>query len=101
MLEWIGIEAFMESLDVVAIAYESARDKAGEEVRGAFDDALEYVKKDPLSAPLRCAANNTRVAFRLLADVADISRETLGDLARVNRERKDRVRLLDREVSRR
>ena len=101
LTEWIGVEAFMESLDVVSIAYESARDTAGEHLRGAFNDALEYVKKDPLSAPLRCAANNTRVAFRLLGDVADISRETLDDLSRVNQERRDRIRLLDRESSQR
>ena len=36
-----------------------------------------------------------------LGDVVDISRDTLDDLSRVNQERKDRVRLLDREPVRR
>lgn len=100
LVEWIGVEAFMESLDVVSIAYESAAGTAGDHLRGAVRDAFEYAKKDPMSAPLRCAANNTRVAFRLLGDVFDISRETLDDLSRVNRERIDRIRLLDREAFR-
>jgi hemerythrin-like domain-containing protein len=97
LTEWIGIEALMESLDVVSISYESAKDTAEEHLRGAFDDALEYIRKDPVSAPLRCTANNTRVALRLLGEMASISRETLDDLSRVNQERKDRLRLLDRK----
>ncbi|MDG1944526.1 MAG: hemerythrin domain-containing protein [Halioglobus sp.] len=100
LVEWVGVEAFMESLDVVSIAYESAVGTAGDHLRGAVRDAVKYAKKDPMSAPLRCAVNNTRVAFRLLGDVFDISRETLDDLSRVNRERIDRIRLLDREAFR-
>ena len=101
MAEWIGIEALMESLEVVSIAYESARDTTGDHVRSAVQDSLEMFRESPLSAPMRCAANNARVTFRILGDVIEISRETLGDLDRVNQERKDRVRLMDREPSRR
>ena len=96
VLEWIGIEAFLESLEVVSIAYESARESALESLGTAVQDGLEYFREAPLSAPLRCAANNTRVTFRLLGEMAVISRETLDDLSRVNQERKDRVRLLER-----
>lgn len=91
----------MESLEVVAIAYESTRDTAGEHVRAAFKDAMGFFREAPLSAPLRCVANNTKVTFRLLSEVAEISRETLDDLSRVNQERKDRIRLLDRQAVRR
>ncbi len=97
MVEWIGVEALMESLDVVSIAYESARDTASDLLRTALQDSLGFFRKAPLSAPLRCVANNTRVTFRLLGEVAEISRETFDDLSRVNQARKDRVRLLDRE----
>ena len=72
----------MESLEVVSIAAESARDTTGESLRSAWRDSLEYFREAPLSAPLRCVANNTRITFRLLTEVADISRETLDDLAR-------------------
>ena len=36
MVEWIGVEAFMESLEVMSIAYESARSTAGEHLRSAL-----------------------------------------------------------------
>lgn len=98
MVEWIGVEAFMESLEVMSIAYESARSTTGDHLRTAFDDSLEYFRKAPLSAPLRCAANNTIITFRLLGDVAEISRETLNDLSRVNQARKDRIRLMDQDT---
>ena len=97
VVEWIGIEALMESLEVVSIAYDSARDSTGEHLRGAFWDSMEFIKRSPLSAPWRVAANNARITFRILGEVADISRETLDDLSRVNQERKDHLRLLDRD----
>jgi hemerythrin-like domain-containing protein len=100
LVEWIGVEAFMESLEVVSIAYESTVDTASNHMRTALKESLGYFRQAPLSAPLRCVANNTRVTLHLLGEVAEISRETLGDLSRVNRERKDRIRLLDRKPAR-
>lgn len=97
MVEWIGIEALMESMEVVSMAYESVRDTAGDHLRAALDEARDMFRESPFTAPFRCAANNAKVTFLLLGDVADISRDTLDDLSRVNQERKDRVRLLDRE----
>jgi hypothetical protein len=101
MVEWIGIEALMESLEVMSMAFDSARDTAGDHLRAALEDSREIFRESPLTAPFRCAANNTKATFRLLGDVADISRDVLDDLSRVNQERKDRVRLLDREPARR
>ncbi len=101
LLEWLGIESFMESVDVVSIAVESARDTTGDSLRDAWRDSLQYFREAPLSAPLRCVANNTRITLRLLGEVAEISRETLDDLSRVNQERKDRVRWLTRNTARR
>ena len=96
MAEWIGIEALMESLEVVSIAMESARDTTEGSLRVAFKDSVKYFREAPLSAPMRCVANNTRITFRLLGEVAAISRETRDDLSRVNQERKDRLRLMFR-----
>lgn len=100
MVEWIGIEALMESLEVVSIAYESAKDTAEEQLKTALEDSLDMLREAPLSAPWRLAANNARVTFKILGAVAEISRETYGDLSRVNQERIDRIRLLDRNPSR-
>ena len=94
MVEWISLEALMESLEVVSMAYESARDTAVDHLRAAVDDSRELFRESPISAPLRCALNNARLTARLLENVADISRDTMDDLARVNQERRDRMRLL-------
>ena len=100
MIEWMGVEAFMESIEVVSIAVESARDTTGDSLRTAVKDSIQYFREAPLSAPLRCFANNTRITLRLLNEVAGISRETLDDLSCVNQERKDRIRLMDRNTAR-
>jgi hemerythrin-like domain-containing protein len=101
LVQWVGVEALMESLEVVSIAYESARDTTSEHVRTALKESVELFRAAPLVAPLRCAANNTRVTFLLLAEMVEISRETVQDLSRVNQERKDRVRLMNRGIARR
>ena len=100
MVEWVSLDAVMESFEVVSIAYDSARSTAETHARDALNDALGYFQKAPLSAPVRCAVNNTRLTFRLLGDIAEISLETLDDLSRVNQARKDRMRLLSREARR-
>ena len=95
LVEWLSIEAVMESLEVLSMAYESARGSAGEHVRIAWDEGLELFRESAVTAPLRCAANNARLGLRLFQEIAEISREALGDISRVNQERKDRIRLLD------
>ena len=95
LVEWLSIEAFMESLEVVSMAVESARGSAGEHAKLALDEGLEMFRESAVTAPLRCAANNARLSFRLLQEVAEISRDAMGDLSRVNEERKSRIRLLD------
>mgnify|MGYP001826603734 CR=1 FL=1 len=96
MVEWIGIEALMESLEVMSMAYESARNSTSDHVRAAWEDCQDMFRESPLTAPFQCAANNAKLTLKLLEDVAEISRDTFDDLSRVNQERKDRVRLLDR-----
>lgn len=94
MLEWIGIEALMESLEVLSMAYESARATAGDHLQAAIDDTRDMVKESPLSSPLRCAVNNTKLGLRCAEEVIGISREALKDLARVNRFRRKRAQTL-------
>lgn len=97
MVEWVGLEALLESFEVMSMAYDSGKDITGEHVRTAVDESLSILREKPLTAPLRCAVNNTRLTFSWMGDLADVSRDTLADLVNVNQERKDRVRLLNRE----
>lgn len=94
MIEWVGIEALMESLEVLSMAMDNTRDATGDHLRSAMDDTVEAVRENPLTAPLRSAVNNTRTAFNWFGDVVDISRDTFEDLSRVNQARKDRVRMV-------
>jgi hemerythrin-like domain-containing protein len=96
LAQWVSVEALLESLEVVAIAYDSTLNATQEHARTALQESVALFRRAPLLAPLRCAANNTRVAVRLLGEVTQISVEALQDLSRVNQERKDRLRLLQR-----
>ena len=84
----------MESLEVLSLAYETARETAGDHLRTAVDESRVMFKDSPASAPLRCTMNNIKLGYRLVGDMLDISREVFDDLDRVNRERKERVDLI-------
>ncbi|MEH6589210.1 MAG: hemerythrin domain-containing protein [Halioglobus sp.] len=94
MVEWVGIEAFMESIDVLSMAYDTARHSAEGHLRGAVDDNVDFMRENLFTAPWRCLFSNTKMTFKLLGEVADISRDTLEDLSRVNQARKDRVHMV-------
>lgn len=96
IMEWVGIEALMESLDVLSMAYDSARSSTGDHVRAAVEDSKDYFRESPLKSPVRCAANNLKLSLKLLEEVAGISKETFDDLSRVNQARRDRMRLLNK-----
>ncbi len=95
LVEWLSVEALMEALDVIAMASEAARSSAGEHLQTAWEDGREMFRESALTAPWRCAGNNARLGLRLVQEVAEISREALEDLSRVNRQRKERMRMID------
>jgi hemerythrin-like domain-containing protein len=95
MLEWIGIEALMESVEVLSMAYDSARSTASDHLQAALDDSRDIANESLLSAPVRCAVNNARLGLRFAEEMIGISKETLKDLARVNQFRRKRAQMLD------
>lgn len=96
MIEWIGVEALMESLEVLTLAYDSARSSTSEHVRTAVDEGKELFEGSLLVAPVLCVFNNTRLGIALAQDMLAISRDTMEDLLQVNRDRRSRVGQLDR-----
>ena len=96
LAEWVGIEALMESYEVLSMAAGNGRSLAGDHVRSAWEESLDIIRETPFTAPWRCAINNTRISFNLLGDLMEVSKDVAEDLSRVNQERKDRLRLLDR-----
>ncbi len=96
MVEWIGIEAFMESLEVLSQAYDIVRSTAEDHFKSAVEESRELFNEAPLTAPVRCAVNNTRLSMALVREMLNISREAFEDLSRVNKARQERVDILDR-----
>jgi len=96
MVEWIGIEALMESMEVVSLAFESTRDATGDHMRTLWQDSKGILGEAPLTGVFRCASNNARLTVSWAGDMIGISKDTLSDLSRVNQERRDRVRLLEK-----
>ena len=96
MVEWVGIEALMESMEVMSMAYEAARDSTGDHLRNLWDESNGIMRQTPFTGMFRCAANNTRLTVDWLGDVVGISKDTVTDLSRVNQERRDRIRLLEK-----
>ena len=95
VLEWIGIEALMESLEILSMAYDSARSTAGDHLQAAIDDSKDMANESLLSAPVRCTVNNTKLGLKFAEEMLGISKEALKDLARVNQFRRKRAQMLD------
>ena len=73
MTEWIGIDALLESVNVVSMAADSSRSLTGEHARRAWDESMSILKEKPLTAPWRCALNNTRISLDLMGELAGVS----------------------------
>lgn len=94
--EWVGVEAVLESLEVLSMAWQNGRVSTVDHLALAARESLYITLDQPLRAPLLCAVNNGRLGLGWLQEVAVISRDTLRDLGRVEQERRDRLRLLRR-----
>lgn len=94
--DWVSVEALLEGYEVLSMAAQSGRAATGDRIRSGVREAIDITVKDPLKAPVLCAANNTRLALAWAGEMRDIYRDAAVDLLRVNRERKDRLRLLKR-----
>jgi len=69
MVEWIGIEALMESMEVVSMAYDSVRDTAGDHLRAALDEEPGTERSGAIAGPGACSpltspSRNCRLARR-------------------------------------
>lgn len=96
LTEWVSLQAALEGLDAVAIGWQNGRAATADHLAALFRESLYLALKDPVRAPLMCSVNNTRLTVDWLGELAMVSRDVTVDLARVNRERRDRLRLLRR-----
>jgi hypothetical protein len=94
--EWVGIESLFEAYEVVSMAFQSGRTITRDQVVKGLREAGYITLDAPLRAPLLCTANNLRLTLEWMGEMQGIYRDAAGDLVRVNRERRDRLRLLRR-----
>ncbi|MFO7551471.1 MAG: hemerythrin domain-containing protein [Haliea sp.] len=91
LAEWTGLEAVLESLEVLGIANQTAAQATAETLRTSLSDSLRILRETPLTAAPRCAINNTRLGGRWLGTVAGIAGDAVADLTRINRERRQQL----------
>lgn len=91
LAEWMGLEAVLESLDVLGTANQSAAQATGDILRTSLRDSLRILRESPLTAAPRCMINNTRLGGRWLGTVAGIASDAISDLTRINRARQKQL----------
>ena len=94
--DWVGIEALLEGYEVMSMAFQSGRSITRESFITSLREATYITLDSPLQSPYLCALNNTRLTLEWFDEVQSVYRDAATDLVRVNRERKDRLRLLKR-----
>lgn len=94
--EWVSIESLFEAYEVLSMANQSGRTITRDQFVTGLRESSYIVLDEPLKSPLLCAANNTRLTLQWLDEIQGVYRDAVSDLLRVNRERKDRLRLLRR-----
>ena len=102
LVEWVGLEAVLESYEVLAMALENSRNAAREHFKEALKETGELVEQRAenggvLMLPFRCAANNTQRYVKFLRDIGGISKDTLTDLSDLGRGTRERIRLVRSE----
>lgn len=94
--DWVGIEALLEGVEVLSMAAQNGRAATRDQLLTGLRESAYIALDAPLRAPLLCSANNTRLTLEWLEEMRGITRDAAVDLLRIDRERRDRLRLLRR-----
>jgi hemerythrin-like domain-containing protein len=102
LVEWVGLEALLESYEVIAMALETSRESARQHYQELVEETGELLENrgehgGVLMLPLRCVVNNTQRAVKFLRDIRGISKNTFSDLSELGRGARDRIQLVTSE----
>lgn len=99
VMEWVGLEAMMEGIEVFSIAFDNGKETIRQriaEVREGNREILEQAREEggqPLLVPARCLAAGTGQYFKLLKDCGTIVGDTVNDLGGLKRGMRERIRM--------
>ncbi len=99
LVEWIGLEALLEGLEVLAIAGENSRAAASEHINAAGGEAMDLVKeamggRGLLTLGVRCTMVGGSHYVGFLKDLGGIARDTTEDLSELRRGVRQRLGLV-------
>jgi hemerythrin-like domain-containing protein len=99
LVEWIGLEAVLEGLEVLTIAGESSRSAASEHYNAAAEEAYELMRqalrgRGLFTLPWRCAMVGGRHYVGFLRDLGSVARDTSSDLTELRRGVRERLGLV-------
>lgn len=99
LVEWVGLEALLEGVELLSMAVDSGRDAAREHLETALKDTGELVDSrsgngDLLLLPWRCVRSGGKSYVNFLREVGGISRDTFSDLSELGRGTRDRIKLI-------
>jgi hemerythrin-like domain-containing protein/gas vesicle protein len=99
MMEWVGLEAMLEGIEVLSIAVDNGKEtvrqrfsEARESNREIFEEARED-GSELLMLPMRCVLNNTNHYIEFLKDCSAIVIDTVSDLSELNQGMRERMRM--------
>ncbi len=105
LVEWVGLEAFFEGIEVLNIAGESSRAAAAEHFYAAGGETMELLRKamegeGVLTLPLKATVTGGSHYIGFLRDIAEIAKDTGSDLSELRRGLRKRLGLvLDQAAS--
>ena len=94
--EWVSMESMFEAYEVLSMALQSSRSVTRDQLMTSLRESVYITLDSPLRSPFLCAANNARLTLEWADELRSIYRDASVDLVRVDRERRDRLRLLKR-----
>jgi hemerythrin-like domain-containing protein len=99
LVEWVGLEAVLEGVEVLSMALDSSRGAAREHFEAALEETGDLIDSRSdngglLLLPWHCAKNNGGRYVSFLKDIRDISKDTFSDLSELGKGTRERLQLI-------
>ncbi|MEH6518236.1 MAG: hemerythrin domain-containing protein [Halioglobus sp.] len=94
ILEWLGLETVLESIEVLSIARENSLFSTRKHARTTFEECREIVAQNPLLSPFQCTACSLRLYGSWVREQIEISQDTVKEMGTIRSEVRGQLRTL-------